>query len=243
MPDDVFERVHALATRQKANPGLVLADHDNQPMHDLEDYYEEEEDDEDFNPLEEGGEEDEDDTDYESEDEDDSDSNSKNDVNNDQEYHDEADNGSNDENESKDDNNCGNDNNTDDDDNEWVLEDGDPEGDVDLVHDAEAEGPNHVKQMKLRRQIFQWHQVFNQWKTQEWNPRKSQEWSMWRMRRRRKRMLLQMMVLVMIQQKKAVSKGHRGRNEIANKTMTTSRHRWHQEHGGVPSPTIEVQDP
>ena len=37
IPDDVIEQVHALAQQQKANPGLVFADHDNQPMDDLED--------------------------------------------------------------------------------------------------------------------------------------------------------------------------------------------------------------
>ena len=51
IPDDVIEQVHALAQQQKANPGLVFADHDNQSMDDLEDfYYDEEEDDDDYNP-------------------------------------------------------------------------------------------------------------------------------------------------------------------------------------------------
>jgi hypothetical protein len=53
MPDDVIDRVHAIAQQQKANPGLVFADRQNQVT--LADEYNDldDEDNESYIPLEE----------------------------------------------------------------------------------------------------------------------------------------------------------------------------------------------
>ena len=45
MPDDVIKRVEMLACRQRANPGLVFGDREQQPINDLDDYYYDEADD------------------------------------------------------------------------------------------------------------------------------------------------------------------------------------------------------
>ena len=49
MPDNVIKRVETLACRQRANPGLVFGDREQQPINDLDDYYYDEADDADYN--------------------------------------------------------------------------------------------------------------------------------------------------------------------------------------------------
>ena len=49
MPDDVIKWVETLARRQRANPGLVFGDREEQPINDLDDYYYNKANDADYN--------------------------------------------------------------------------------------------------------------------------------------------------------------------------------------------------
>ena len=48
MPDDVIKRVETLACTQRANPGLIFGNREQQPINDLDDYYYNEPDDADY---------------------------------------------------------------------------------------------------------------------------------------------------------------------------------------------------
>ena len=65
MPDDVIKRVDMLACRQRANPGLVFGDREQQLINDLDDYYYDEADDADYNTDDEEQDDSEFDEDYE----------------------------------------------------------------------------------------------------------------------------------------------------------------------------------
>jgi hypothetical protein len=81
MPDDVIERVHSLARRQKANPGLVFLDRNQVPDAAIDEYDVDDEDDDDRDYVTE-----EDDIDSDSEDDDPDDDDDDYDDNDDDDY-------------------------------------------------------------------------------------------------------------------------------------------------------------